>query len=108
MKKGFGKRRAPQAIWYILLVTGVTALFILSLNRLSSGQAEEHKRQLEDSLRLAAVSCFASEGFYPPDLAYLEDNYGIQIDHDRYTVFYEVFAVNLMPDITVLEVDQGS
>ena len=34
---------------------------------------------------------------------YLKKNYGIQIDESRFTVFYEVFAKNLMPEITVME-----
>ena len=33
----------------------------------------------------------------------MEERYGLQIDTDRYTVYYDVFASNLMPDITVLE-----
>ena len=49
------------------------------------------------------MTCYASEGVYPPDLEYLKDHYGVQIDEERYTVFYERFAQNLMPDITVLE-----
>ena len=34
---------------------------------------------------------------------YLEEHYGIQIDESRYTVYYDIFGSNLMPDITVLE-----
>ncbi|MBQ5667230.1 MAG: hypothetical protein IIV40_03545 [Oscillospiraceae bacterium] len=44
-----------------------------------------------------------SEGIYPPSWNYLEEHYGVQIDHSRYVVSYTVFAENLMPDITVLE-----
>ena len=33
----------------------------------------------------------------------LEEHYGVQVDEDRYTVFYEAFAENLMPEITVVE-----
>lgn len=39
----------------------------------------------------------------PPDLEYLKNHYGIQIDEQRYTVYYNRFAQNLMPDVTVLE-----
>lgn len=49
------------------------------------------------------MACYAAEGIYPPDLDYLKDHYGVQVDEERYTVFYSVFAENLMPDITVLE-----
>jgi hypothetical protein len=49
------------------------------------------------------VACYAAEGVYPPDLDYLKEHYGLQINEERYTVFYEIFAENLMPAITVLE-----
>ena len=32
---------------------------------------------------------------------YLEENYGILIDRDKYDIFYSGFASNFMPDITV-------
>ena len=79
------------------------AIFLVGLSRLDAGQSEQGRRQLEESLRRAAVTCYATEGLYPPTLNYLEEHYGIQIDRTRYAVFYEIFAENLMPDITVLE-----
>ena len=33
----------------------------------------------------------------------MKEHYGIQIDEERYLVRYEIFAENLMPDITVVE-----
>ena len=82
---------------------GILLFFSTSLDHLESGRNEEGKQQLEDSLRRAAVACYAAEGAYPMDVAYLEEHYGIQVDADRYTVRYDAFAENLMPDITVLE-----
>lgn len=70
---------------------------------LDEGQSGESRRQLEETLRRSAVVCYAAEGIYPPDLAYLQEHYGVQIDTGRYAVFYEVFAENLMPEITVVE-----
>ena len=49
------------------------------------------------------MACYAAEGSYPSDLNYLKERYGIQVDETRYTVYYNIFASNLMPDITVLE-----
>ena len=69
----------------------------------AEASAAENLRMTEDSLRRAVVSCYALEGQYPPDIAYLQDHYGLQIDMDRYRVHYEIFAENIMPDITVLE-----
>ena len=89
----------------LLPVIAAAALlcFAAALNSLNDGRAEEDMRQLEETLRRGCVACYAAEGMYPPDLEYLEEHYGIQIDEARYTVMYSAFAENLMPDITVLE-----
>ena len=90
------------------LVTAAVALsvlawFLTAMAHLDTGRRDEGRQQLEDAIRRSAVACYAAEGIYPPDLAYLEEHYGIQVDEARYTVDYTVFASNLMPDITVLE-----
>ena len=81
----------------------VLVCFLSAVSNLTSGRQSEDMDKLEDVLRRAAVACYAAEGIYPPSLEYMEEYYGIQIDHSRYTVVYDVFAENLMPDITVLE-----
>ena len=87
-----------------LLAVGAALLFFfLGLSNLEDGHREEGKKQLEQAIRRSAVACYATEGIYPPNLEYLEEYYGIQIDESRYTVIYDAFAENLMPDITVLE-----
>jgi len=58
---------------------------------------------LEDSIRRAVVTAYAIEGRYPDSLQYIEDNFGVHIDQNRYIVHYRVFATNLMPDIMVFE-----
>ncbi len=81
-------------------------ILLFAAGSLRDGGREEGKRQLEEALRLSAVACYAAEGIYPPDIAYLEDHYGLQINHERYAVFYEIFAENIMPDITVVELEK--
>ena len=84
------------------LCVAVLLFFSTALNSLDQGQGEEAQRQLEEALRRGCVACYAAEGIYPPNLDYLKERYGVQVDGSRYTVFYSVFADNLMPDITVL------
>ena len=76
---------------------------IVLLTAVIGGLLYESMKQLENSIRKATMTCYATEGVYPPTLEYLKKNYGIQIDESRFTVFYEVFAKNLMPEITVME-----
>lgn len=55
-------------------------------------------------VRRAAVSCYAVEGAYPESYEYLKEHYGAMVDEENYAVFYEVFASNIMPDITVIQI----
>ena len=100
------RRESKVLLAGILLPVAVLAIlmcFLMGVSNLTKGQADEDKRQLEEVLRRSAVACYAAEGIYPPDLAYLEEHYGIQINEERYVVSYDALAENLMPDITVLE-----
>lgn len=103
------KRKNVIAIVFRWLAAAVAAAcvaaFVLSLDSVQDRQGEEGRQQLETALRRAAVACYAAEGIYPPTVEYLQQHYGVQIQEDRYIVFYDVFANNLMPDITVLEKD---
>ena len=89
----------------LVLAAAVLACFLYALANLSRDQGAEGKAQLEEAVRRAAVACYAAEGVYPPDLNYLEEHYGLQVDETRYQVSYEIFASNLMPDITVLDLE---
>lgn len=86
-----------------VLAVAVLLCFLSAVSNLTRGHAGEDMRQLEEALRRAAVACYAAEGIYPPDLAYMQERYGVQIDEKRYIVDYISIADNLMPDITVLE-----
>ena len=94
-----------RRLWFPVLAVTVLLFFLIALGNLEQGHAREGKTQLEEALRRSAVACYAAEGIYPPTLEYMIEHYGIQIDETKYTVIYEVFAENLMPDITVLEKD---
>lgn len=58
---------------------------------------------LRQSARKAVVQCYAIEGAYPPDVEYLEENYGLEYNHEKYFIDYEIFASNIMPNVDVFE-----
>ena len=76
-------------------------IFLYAVSGLSQRSVEEGAVTLQNSIQRASVQCYAIEGRYPASVDYLVKNYGIQIDEKKYAVFYEGFASNLMPDITV-------
>jgi len=49
------------------------------------------------SLRRAVMQCYALEGSYPPDLQYMTEYYGLQVDESRYIYLYETIGGNLLP-----------
>ncbi|WP_124067578.1 hypothetical protein [Clostridium sp. E02] len=85
-----------------LTVFAVTIiLFGWGLMVFSKTTGQKGEETLHHAIRRASVQCYAIEGRYPPNVEYLEANYGIRINRDRYDVFYSGFASNFMPDITV-------
>lgn len=79
------------------------AAFALGVSGLSENVEERQAQQLERAIGRAAVTCYAIEGVYPPNLDYIRENYGVAIDETRYDVFYDVFAQNVMPSVHVLQ-----
>lgn len=86
-----------------VLLIAVLLVFLSAVDSLDRGNIAEEKAHLEEALTKAIVSCYAIEGAYPPSLEYLTEHYGVQINQKRFVVKYELYASNLMPDITVLE-----
>lgn len=102
-----GKNRTIHALLVSLIALAAVVFLLFSFVALVNDTRDRYSdsgiETLYLSLRRAAASCYATEGAYPPDLDYLCRRYGVVIDSDRYIVFYDAFAENLMPDITVIE-----
>ena len=99
------QKRSGSLRWLLMPAAAILALlcFFTAISELESGRSDQGRAQLEAALRRSAVACYAAEGIYPPELSYLEEHYGLQIDEERYIVHYDVFGSNMMPDITVLD-----
>ena len=110
MRKHLSKKLATLGRYLIMPALMLAAVYILlvSAGNVNERQQAGNLKQMEDSIHKAVLNCYAIEGSYPATLDYVEQYYGLQIDHDRYDVFYEVFAQNIMPEITVIEKDTES
>lgn len=93
-------KRKSWILWALLILLLLGALCLL----FSDGG-----RDIDDSSALAireavqrsALQCYAVEGAYPPDLRYLEENYGLQVNQQDFYVTYDAFASNLPPTVRV-------
>lgn len=90
--------------WFsVLLFLAVLLAAANGFHQASAAREEEALRIARESIRRAAISCYAVEGSYPDGFEYLRRNYGVSIDQSKYVVHYQIFASNIMPDITVLK-----
>lgn len=101
--------------WTFISLIIAAALFLLiggysafSLSEISEDYGDKAMKAMEDSIRKAAIQCYALEGSYPPNVDYLAEHYGILLNKREYYYFYEVIASNIMPDITVIKIGKGA
>lgn len=88
----------------ILLLSFTVLLLILSVpiaNLIKDRNTEYQMEQVESAIQRSLNLCYAQEGFYPAQLEYLIENYGLIVDDRLYYVSYKSFASNIRPDITV-------
>ena len=95
------RREIAIVLLMILLLGGVWLL----LTRVGRSSGEAQTQFVTEAVHNAALTCYAVEGAYPTDLEYLRSHYGLAYDQSRYLVRYDSIGSNLMPDISVTEVE---
>lgn len=91
------------ALAVIILICLVAFVFRNSGRDLS----EESAQAIQETVKKSALQCYVVEGVYPPDLKYLEDNYGLKINQEDFYVTYDAFASNLPPTVIVSPRNSG-
>lgn len=107
------KRLRKSKTGYIIRTYGLPVLTVLLILLLMLGSAvrftrvhtEQDKILTEQAIKKAVVQCFADEGRYPADIDYIEKNYNLKIDYDRFYVNYDCAAANVFPNIAVFRKD---
>lgn len=94
------KKNKIQILSYFIFILFIIYL-IIGVDSAKKNNDEERYSILKDAIYRSSVQCYAIEGYYPPNIEYLENNYGIVVDHNKYVINYSVFASNIMPEIEV-------
>ncbi len=87
----------------MLIFCGVICLFWYGFSSTAQANSSEKLQVTRSAIQKSIVNCYAVEGFYPPNIKYVEDHYGILIDHSKYIVNYELIGSNVMPSVEILE-----
>ncbi len=103
------KNRRGNAVWDMIKLLTVPVILIVvlcvaltAIGRVEQREQAENEKRVEDTIKKAVINCYAIEGAYPATLEYIEEHYGLIVDRERYDVFYEIFADNIMPEIAVI------
>lgn len=86
----------------VIIAAAVVVMIIFLIRGSGRDISEEGAAAIQAAVRRSALQCYVVEGIYPPDLAYLEDNYGLQVNTEDYYVTYEAFSSNLPPTVRVM------
>lgn len=87
----------------LLVFAAVAAWMVRGVGEAAEVSDREGLRMAQQAVRQAAVSCYALQGAYPATYEDLKSSSGVAVDEEKYVVFYEIFASNIMPEITVVE-----
>ena len=96
-------RKLKFRLLQLVICIAAVALLWMGTGGLDSRASAEDLALAEQSIRRAAVQCYALEGFYPATFDYLQTHYGVQVDMQRFIVHYEYIASNLVPNVTIIE-----
>ena len=94
-----------KGIVLTMLVFGLMiAMLMYGASTVNNASESEKMSELEDSVRRAAILCYAVEGRYPDSAEELRQHYGLNYDQNKYIVQLDSFASNLLPDIRILTI----
>jgi len=91
----------------IVLTAAVFAAFIIifiyAVSRVESRNTDREDDILRRALERDIIHCYAIEGFYPPSLDYIIENYGLIYDKDAYIVDYRPIGNNMYPNFSIIK-----
>ena len=86
----------------LMIFAAVAVIAAVGIDRSESAESAYMTSSLRQNIVRAAAMCYAAEGAYPEKLSYLEENYGITVNEEKYTVHYRLVIFH---SLTVLSHD---
>lgn len=87
----------------LLLFAAVAVWMVRGVQEAALVSDQEGLRMAQEAVERAVVSCYSLEGVYPATYEDLKAKSGLAIDEEKYIVFYDIFASNIRPSVTVVE-----
>lgn len=97
------KKKYKQLLCSVVLLALTLFVFGFAADRIRLSNEPEQTTILEKAVTRTITQCYALEGSYPPDIAYLTTHYGLTYDPDQYLIDYQYIGSNLRPDVTIIK-----
>lgn len=97
-------RRLAAVILSVAVSIAFLCIMAVALFQFNSDMKQKQLEVIKQAVNKAVISCYALEGSYPPDIKYLQDNYGLIVDKKNYIYDYQIFASNIPPVIYIFPV----
>ena len=87
----------------VVLFAAIAVWVVQGVQEAARTSDQEGLRMAQEAIERAVISCYSLEGVYPATYEEVKAKSGLAIDEDKYVIFYDVFASNMRPSVTVLE-----
>lgn len=85
----------------LLVFAGILAIFYFGFTSTRQQANEQDLLRVKEAIQKAALECYSIEGSFPESVTYLEEQYGLYLQRDVYSIRYEFVAGNIMPQTNV-------
>lgn len=94
-----------QFVIPVLTFAAVFAGIIFLNNSLSDSYEKNELNYTKSAIMRSLTQCYSIEGKYPETFDYLQKNYNISVNEQKYVVHYKYQGKNLIPEIAVFSIE---
>lgn len=97
------KDKKPKAINPLVIIISAISvlLLLLGITFFSSRNFLNEEMIISEAVAKDIIHCYSVEGFYPENILYIEEQYGLGYDHDKFEIDYIYKGSNIMPEYNV-------
>ena len=99
------KKRPITSLLAFLCFAVIVVFVVTSMTRISGDMDDKQIEIAENTIRRYAAQCYAVEGFFPEDLGYLEENYGLHLNIEKFVYHYVYVGSNILPEISIFLIE---
>ena len=87
----------------LILFAAILAVALYSVQNATNDSDRLQYDLTVRAIQRALADCYAIEGYYPPNMGYLYENYHVRVDESKYFVLYDIFAPNVSPSVRLID-----